>query len=78
MQANENINENTIQIFNECIEELEESLHETINIIQILGNMVESGEEPAYIQRSIHTIEKMLKSICDTDIQRLKATATKQ
>lgn len=71
-------NENTIRIFNECIEELEESLHETINIIQILGNTVESGDEPAYIQRSIHTIEKMLKAICDTDIQRLKATVTKQ
>lgn len=71
-------NENTIQIFNECIEELEESLHETINIIQILGNTVESGEEPAYIRRSIHTIEKMLKTICDMDIQRLKATVNKQ
>lgn len=78
MQANENINENTIQIFNECIEELEESLHEVINIVQLFESTVESGEEPAYIQRSIHTIEKMLKTICDTDIQRLKATMPKQ
>lgn len=72
------ISENTIQKFNECIEELKESLHEVINIVQLFESTVESGEEPVYIQRSIHTIEKMLKAICDTEIERLKATVTKK
>lgn len=77
MGVNANTKENTIQILPESIEELEESLLETINIIQLLETTVEDVEEPLYIQRSIHTIEKMLKAICDTDIQRLKTAVTK-
>lgn len=82
MEANgylkENTNENTIQILTDCIQELEESLLETINIIQLLETTVEDGEEPLYIQRSIHTIEKMLKAVCDKEIERLKATVSNE
>lgn len=74
MEANANTKEN----FKESVEAIEESLQEVINVVQLFGDAVESGDEALYIQRSIHTIEKMLKAICDTDIQRLKATVIKQ
>lgn len=66
--TNENLNKN----IDECIIVLEEALKETINIVQLFGDVAESGDEAVYIQRSIHTIEKMLKAICDTDLERLK------
>ena len=56
----------------ENIEAVEEALKETINIVQIFKDAVEKGEEDTYIVRGISTIEKMLRSICDNEIVKLK------
>lgn len=47
----------------ERIEAIEEEIKDVINILQLLEDVLEKGEENAYIQRTIRTIEKMLKEI---------------
>lgn len=56
----------------ENIEVVDEALKETINIVQLFRDVAEKGEEAVYIIRSISTIEKMLRSICDNEIAELK------
>lgn len=58
----------------ENIEAIEEAMKETINIVQLFRDVAEKGEEDTYIIRSISTIEKMLRSICDNEIAQLKKT----
>ena len=61
----------------ECMEELEEKLWEVVNIMQLFKDAVKTGEEDVYIRRSISTMERMVKSVCENDIPKLKEMLTK-
>ncbi len=61
----------------ECMEELEEKLWEVVNIMQLFKDAVKTGEEDVYIQRSISTMERMVKSVCENDIPKLKELLAK-
>ena len=56
----------------ECVEEMEEKLWEVLNIMQLFKEAVTAGNEDVYIQRGISTLERMVKSICEDDICKLK------
>lgn len=57
---------------NECMEELEEKLWELLNMTQIFKDVVKEGQEDIYILRSVGMIERVLKTVCEEDIARLK------
>ena len=61
----------------ECMEELEEKLWEVVNIMQLFKDAVKTGEEDVYIQRSISTVERMVKSVCENDIPKLRELLAK-
>lgn len=68
MGNNESINGNV----NECMEELEEKLWELLNITQMFKDVVKEGQEDIYILRSVSMIERVLKTVCEEDIVKLK------
>lgn len=57
---------------NEYMEELEEKLWELLNITQIFKDVVKEGQEDIYILRTVSMIERVLKSVCEEDIAKLK------
>ena len=61
----------------ECMEELEEKLWEVVNIMQLVKETVKTGQEDVYITRSISTLERMTKSVCENDIAKLKELLAK-
>lgn len=61
----------------ECMEELEEKLWEVVNIMQLFKDAVKTGEEDVYISRSVSTMERMVKSVCENDIPKLKELLAK-
>ena len=61
----------------ECMEELEEKLWEVVNIMQLFKDVVKTGEEDVYISRSVSTMERMVKSVCENDIPKLKELLAK-
>lgn len=56
----------------EKIEEIEESLAEIMNVAQLTREIVTESGENDYIRRSLSTIEKMVRSVCENDLQELK------
>ena len=46
-------------------ENIKEEIKDVINIVELLEISLEDNEEDGHIIRSIHIIEKMLKSIID-------------
>lgn len=61
----------------ECMEELEEKLWEVVNIMQLVKETVKIGQEDVYIIRSISAMERMVKSVCENDIAKLKELLAK-
>ena len=61
----------------ECMEELEEKLWEVVNIMQLFKDAVKTGEEDVFISRSVSTMERMVKSVCENDIPKLKELLAK-
>lgn len=61
----------------ECMEEMEEKLWEVLTVMQLFKDAVKTGNEDVYISRSINTMERMVKSICESDIPKLKEMLTK-
>ncbi len=57
---------------NECVEELEEKLWELLNMTQLFKDVVKEGQEDIYILRTVSMIERVLKSVCEGDIAKLK------
>ena len=57
---------------NECVEELEEKLWELLNMTQLFKDVVKEGQEDIYILRTVSMIERVLKSVCEEDIAKLK------
>ena len=58
----------------ENIETLEYSIKEILNIARLLGDTVEREEESEYIIMGMNTIQKMLKSLCEKEIAKLKSS----
>lgn len=56
----------------EKLEEVEETLAEIMTIAQLVKEIVTESEENDYIRRSLSTIEKMVRSVCEKDMQELK------
>lgn len=57
---------------NEYMEELEEKLWELLNMTQLFKDIVKEGQEDIYILRTVSMIERVLKSVCEEDIVKLK------
>lgn len=60
----------------EKLEEVEETLAEIMTIAQLVKEIVTESEENDYIRRSLSTIEKMVRSVCEKDMQELKKLIT--
>ncbi len=58
------------------LEEMEESLAEIMTVAQLTKEVVMENEENDYIRRSLSTIEKMVRSVCEKDMQELKKLIT--
>lgn len=58
------------------LEEMEESLAEIMTVAQLTKEAVMENEENDYIRRSLSTIEKMVRSVCEKDMQELKKLIT--
>ena len=58
------------------LEEMEETLAEIMTVAQLTKEVVMENEENDYIRRSLSTIEKMVRSVCEKDMQELKKLIT--
>ena len=58
------------------LEEMEESLAEIMTVAQLTKEVVMENEENDYIRRSLSTIEKMVRAVCEKDMQELKKLIT--
>lgn len=54
------------------IQKLEENLWEIHNLTQLIKDTVIESQEDIYIQRSVSTIEKLVKSVCENDLVKIK------
>lgn len=54
------------------IQKLEENLWEIHNLTQLIKDTVIESQEDIYIQRSVSTIEKLVKSVCENDLAKIK------
>lgn len=58
------------------LEEMEETLAEIMTVAQLTKEVVMENEENDYIRRSLSTIEKMVRLVCEKDMQELKKLIT--
>ena len=69
-------NGNEIETLCSAIDNLEESLHDIKNIVQLLEISLQSNEDDRHIVRSVDIINKMVTTVINNDVCMMKKIIT--